>query len=268
MIAHANWLLSIKICCLSLSFGLFGSDPGPGSEFNSRISSVLSQMKNLTHLQLITSDHQSPLHGDIVYNWPKLEFFYLRCGPPPLSPFSPLSTITVQPFDPEFILKHPRLHTLYLHLDGITLTQRPFNVNDHAENKTPALTNLTYTSYTSDVDMIPASLKKALPLPVFKNLLHLTLKPSDPNDLNIFNELESLETCIVYKSSTVEIEAAVIPTMFRGCGRLKKLLFDYSYLAHLTTVNLLSKITFVHSLVYRTNQLSLFSKIFQILHTF
>lgn len=172
-------------------------------------------MVNLTHLRLIGCS--TLLFTDVTYHWPKLEFFYFqKTGPS-----------TNEHFDVEFISRYPRLHTLYL--ENATLTRRSPVTGNSDENIVPALKSLAYTRNT----FINGSLSD-LSQPVIRNLTHLTLQAMAKSDLCVFEELEALESCIIYPHPAMGGREGVIQittSMSRGCKNLKKLAFWTPYLS-------------------------------------
>lgn len=63
---------------------------------------------------------------------------------------------------------------------------------------------------------------------MFKNLTHLTLGILEKSDLNIFDDLESLESCIIYRCPALGTNSKegiedVMTRMSRGWKNLKKL---------------------------------------------
>lgn len=269
MLSNASWLFHVKIFRVSLYSGPFDynriDDLGP--ELNSYLLGVILQMPNLTHLELHTPDRRTLLDDDMIYNWSKLEFLQLSCGSPSAIRYASSAPATVQRFDLEaFIAGHPRLHTLYLCLEGVTLVQQPSRRNADDKSMVPSLRNLTYISLCAE--MTPGSSLKEARLPL-RNLSHLTIKPLDSNDFAIIGELELLESCIILESSTVKVEAAVIPTVFRGCKSLRKLVFPFSYLASLTTVIYFPMISFhLFTMIQIDSAFALFQDLPNLTHLF
>lgn len=169
-------------------------------------------MVNLTYLHLTTSTREPLWHSDMVHLWPKLEFFYVK-------DWARSHPTVVQQFDPEFLARHPRLHTLYLgHATFVWLPSRIDN-----KNMAPVLKSFGYMPNMYVVQPVPA---KNLPVSIFKNLSHLTLSPTEQNDLKIFDGLNSLESCCIYNSVSMKTKTQeVAASILRGCKDLRKLLF-------------------------------------------